>query len=94
MEKLIPNPANLDEVYCRYMTENKLIKRRIELLEQISSLAKACGVVAIKDTALLNARNYAQEQIRYGFSKDRAQEELEIEGLERHLNFLKGQTES
>ena len=62
--------------------------RRTELLNQIDLLAKERGIVAIKDTARLNAENYAREQLKYSPSKGRLQEELEIEWLERHLHSL------
>jgi len=63
-----------------------------ELLNQIDLLAKKRGIVAIRDTARLNAMNYALEQLKYGLSKWKTQEELEVEGLERQLKSLASQT--
>lgn len=71
--------------------EDKLVKRRTELLDQIELLARERGIVAIRDTALLNAKNYAREQLEHGFDKGLTQDELEIEGLERHLRSMRNQ---
>jgi len=71
--------------------EDKLAKRRTELLDQIELVARERGIVAIRDTALLNAKNYAREQLEHGFDKGLTQDKLEIEGLERHLHSMRNQ---
>ena len=75
------------------MNKEELSVRRIELLNEIDSEAKKHGIVAIKDTALLNAKNYAREQMQYGHSDLKTQEEFEIIGLERHLRSLKNEND-
>jgi hypothetical protein len=73
--------------------EDKLIERRTELLGQIELLARQRGIVAIRDTALLNAQIYAKEQLEHGFANGRTQDELEIEGLERQLRSMRSHGE-
>jgi len=68
------------------METSKLAQKRDELLEKIEQLAKKRGIAAIRDTALLNAKNYAREQLQYGHNHGKTEEELEIESLERHLH--------